>query len=122
MRLSEAIRLGAMLRPQVVLFFFSNGASCALGAAAEASGVTYPDFGRVISVLEDRWPWIYAVYAPCPVCQDRRNMRGLVPHLNNAHAWTREEIAAFVATIEPVHGQTTEEPKAVAAVDPVAAK
>lgn len=38
MMLSEAIRLGAMLREQGTMFFFRNGKTCAVGAAAEACG------------------------------------------------------------------------------------
>jgi len=38
LKLSEAIRIGARLRPQCRETFFWRGASCALGAAAEAIG------------------------------------------------------------------------------------
>lgn len=38
MKLSEAIRIGAKLRPQGHGKFFSNGRSCAIGAAMEACG------------------------------------------------------------------------------------
>ena len=39
MRLSEAIRLGAMIRPKPRGRFSHNGASCAQGAALEAQGL-----------------------------------------------------------------------------------
>src|ERR1700741_3225132 len=36
LKLSEAMRIGARLRPQCSGYLFNNGASCALGAAYEA--------------------------------------------------------------------------------------
>lgn len=39
MKLSEAIRLGAMIRPQGFGALFDGDNSCALGAAAEAAGL-----------------------------------------------------------------------------------
>jgi len=43
MRLSEAIRLGAMIRPKARGRFLHNGASCAQGAALEAVGAACGD-------------------------------------------------------------------------------
>ena len=43
MRLSEAIRLGAMIRPKARGRFLHNGASCAQGAALEAVGAASCD-------------------------------------------------------------------------------
>src|SRR5258706_314082 len=40
-RLSEAIRMGAKLRPQCFNSFWMDGGSCAMGAAYEAVGVPY---------------------------------------------------------------------------------
>ena len=40
-KLSEAIRIGARIRPQCVGAFFRNGASCAWGAAWEGAGGEY---------------------------------------------------------------------------------
>jgi hypothetical protein len=45
LRLSEAIRIGAKLRPQCRETFFQHGRSCALGAAVEAiTGKASADF------------------------------------------------------------------------------
>lgn len=38
MQLSEAIRLGAMLKPQIRCGFFDGQGTCAVGAAADAIG------------------------------------------------------------------------------------
>jgi hypothetical protein len=40
-RLSEAIRIGARIRPKCTGVFFRNGGSCAMGAAMEANGLPY---------------------------------------------------------------------------------
>lgn len=44
-KLSEAIRIGAKLRPQGMGFYFSEGRSCALGAAYEAVTGKYHEAG-----------------------------------------------------------------------------
>lgn len=44
MRLSEAIRLGAMLKPQGFGSYFRHGATCAMGAAIEAVGGANDDW------------------------------------------------------------------------------
>lgn len=41
LKLSEAIRRGAALRPQCRTVFWSDGGSCAMGAAFEAIGIPY---------------------------------------------------------------------------------
>lgn len=95
MKLSEAIRLGSMLRPQAFGGLFVANGSCALGAAEEAAG------GRWMLLWLDH----PSMFAPCPDCQ--RQIKGLgmdmptIAHLNDSHSWTRERIADWVATIEP---------------------
>lgn len=39
LKLSEAIRIGAKIRPQCTGKFYANGGSCAIGAALEAIGM-----------------------------------------------------------------------------------
>lgn len=46
LKLSEAIRIGARLRPQNQGQLFKNGASCAMGAAIEGRG------GKLISIFD----------------------------------------------------------------------
>lgn len=96
MKLSEAIRLGAMLKPQG--FGHGSGyphasATCALGAAYEAS-----DCGAGWASLEKRFPVVNALPLKCPTCGKANP--GMVPHLNDDHRWTREQIADWVESIE----------------------
>jgi hypothetical protein len=37
----------------------------------------------------------------CPECHGKRVLARLIPHINDDHGWTREQIADWVATIEP---------------------
>lgn len=107
MRLSEAIRLGAMLKPQTRIGkFYMNGASCALGAAADAAGVTLGhdyDYGRLYAT----WPWLHREVAPPmpEMCAGAVDVLECVWMLNDNHRWTREQIADWVATIEPEAAQ-----------------
>lgn len=61
-KLSEAIRVGAKLRPQCFGFLFRDGASCALGAAYEALGgipidgdASDPAYCKIYDQLEGRF-------------------------------------------------------------------
>ena len=103
MKLSDAIRLGSSLRRQTRNRYFDEGGSCALGAAAEASGVPYnEELGltelRIKEHLREAFP-ILATFElrPCPVCGYRYH---LISHLNDKHEWTREQIANYVALEE----------------------
>lgn len=105
MKLSEAIREGAKLRPQAFGEYLKAGGTCALGAAYEA-----------LCVAEDRpvrtWfsegihPWETLLLAlmdgPCPAC-GYLHYENQIVHLNDTHKWTRERIADWVATQEPAH-------------------
>ena len=84
MRLSEAIRLGAMLRPQAYggfyqSFKYPDGSSvvgsCALGAAAEAIGAVAKVCGfgydhDPLRRIGKNWPSAIGTIAACPCCQD----------------------------------------------------
>lgn len=48
LKLSEAIRIGARLRPQCKRSFFYYGKSCAIGAAIEGIGLKDADLVRVL--------------------------------------------------------------------------
>lgn len=101
MRLSEAIRLGSMMKPQAFGNFYGpeRESSCALGAAFDACGMEVfgPDtkfdgpFG--LEYFEDE----YEIIA-CPVCGIAE--WPTIGHLNDFHRWTREAIADWVETIE----------------------
>lgn len=105
LKLSDAIRLGAMLGPQVFGKSFSgtgDGGSCALGAADLAIGRTR---------LLDAFPWAFKPVKqtvpldlipddyPCP----EDNLTFLIAYLNDHKRWTRERIADWVASLEPAN-------------------
>ena len=108
MKLSEAIRLGAMLKPQANGGYAGEG-SCALLAAADALGIaTVFDVraGRYLVdyvVLERRYPFLLDI-VDSPVHTFLRArapiMRDVIWHLNDSCGWTREQIADWVETIE----------------------
>lgn len=113
MKLSDAIRLGAMLRPVQAFYRLydpGTGGSCALGAAAEAIGSgVFPD-GYTVDA-HARVPREWYVLRPttmCPHCE--RSPAGaiqidhVIVHLNNEHRWTREAIADWVEGLEQAAG------------------
>ncbi len=105
MSLSEAIRLGAMMRSQAFRTLFTNDGACALGAALLAIGAA----PAVRSVL-GRWPWAFVVSVDCPSCARSRLVCQVIAHLNDDHRWARERIGAWVAGIEPTDAQPPEDP------------
>lgn len=129
MKLSEAIRLGAMLRPQAfgTLFDLKSGTSCALGAACEAIGIldtTQRNAYTVDARAKARaagWMWARAD-SLCPLCDSawlpttnhNHDVQGVIVHLNNDHHWTREQIADWVEVVEAA--QDSAQPASVAAV------
>jgi hypothetical protein len=98
MKLSEAIRLGAMMMPQAFRTLLTDDGACALGAALLAVGARPEEAVR--SAL-NRWPWASTVSADCPTCGRSRTVFRVITHLNDRHRWTREQIAKWVAGIEP---------------------
>jgi hypothetical protein len=114
MKLNEAIRLGAMLKPQSYKDLLDpGGRTCALGAAVDALGLyrNNADFAFELHDLFTRYPFIHKA-SRCPACLPvvgfvRRRLNweydveDVIAHLNDDHEWTRERIADWVATIEP---------------------
>ena len=104
MRLSEAIRLGAMLKSQGF-----NGDdvvhSCALRAAADAIGLADFKQGRrrILDYAQLRCVFpILNEQRICPVLPHYSDdMLAVIWHLNDDHRWTRERIADWVETVEP---------------------
>lgn len=105
MKLSEAIRLGAMLKPQIIGNYFNDVGTCALGGAYDAIGKLMACGSDMHSPV---WPLIEAE-AKCPACKPPRYslvnyprcVGQVITHLNDDHRWTREQIADWVATVEP---------------------
>ena len=106
MRLSEAIRLGAMMKPQAfgVLIDDDNGRTYALGAAYDAVGIKFDASGLPNGYLDELVLWLHRIIeleaATCPECGVNTPAIGLIPHLNDAHRWTRQRIADFVERYE----------------------
>lgn len=113
MLLSEAIRLGAMLRPQAFGFLFHDGNSCAIGASLEASGIcgyvgeSWMPIGWS-GVLGKMYPILVSREVDPPdgakihsATKDPRVWDIIVDLNNPPNGWTRERIAAWVATVEP---------------------
>ncbi len=96
MRLSEAIRLGATMKPQHFGMYrdVEGKATCAMGAAFDAIG-------------EDTWitGWDETNRSlnlgKCPECRGFV-VGNLIVHLNDNHRWSRERIADFVELHEPL--------------------
>lgn len=103
LRLSEAIRLGAMTTRQG-FGQMNNGPeiTCALGSALHSIG-KLSNFS-ITAHAGEYWPWLKEPLT-CPACgivvSDYEEGYWTITHLNDIHEWTREEIADFVATLEP---------------------
>lgn len=105
MKLSEAIRLGAMLKPQGVLFALRNGKTCALGAAMDAIGaLPQRRWFKWLPVADlepakARWPELNRIIRhPCSGRKWR--LRRVIWDLNDIRGWSREQIADWVEQIE----------------------
>lgn len=132
MKLSEAIREGAKLRPQLRRpnegdYGFSANreiSSCAMGAAFEAAGLVkvfdagndWPDqeTAKDVNVFHI-WPVLYRQLEDeelvklglrwcCAVIRFDPMLSEVITHLNDYHGWTREQIADWVEGIERQHG------------------
>lgn len=96
MRLSEAIKLGAMLHPQGFGGMHVNDGTCALGAAEDAGFNVNALVDETINCAHR------GQHTACPECAHPCcGVGGVVVHLNDCHRLTREAIADWVATIEP---------------------
>jgi hypothetical protein len=103
MKLSEAIRLGSMIRPQGHGKLMSDGRTCAIGAAAESAGLSMDEekgWKRIRSV----WPLLdETANHPCPPPPCHANdwvIANVIVSLNDDARWTREQIADWVETLE----------------------
>lgn len=96
MKLFEAIRLGAMMKPQA-FDDYTPGHSCALQAANDAIGnpTHWKSLCRYFDVLN-------TIAARPDRCIDFSfdTLTDVIWHLNDDHKWTRERIAVRVETIE----------------------
>lgn len=130
MKLSEAIRAGAKIRPQGFGSFFPvvrrwfgvkrEKLSCAMGAAFEGGScktkietVSRAFIGREGQLIQagetvesvyphDEWVPVLTLTQSCPQCEKQDNVNNVIQHLNDDHKWKREEIALWVARMEEV--------------------
>lgn len=95
MKLSEAIRLGAMLGPQGfggIDDRSGDGTLCALQAAQKAIGLEYDCYD-----MEEHFPiLLLRVW----VRGGNTSIGSAIINLNDKHRWTRERIANWVETFE----------------------
>lgn len=117
MKLSEAIRLGAMLKPQAkCLYNASNQGTCAMGAAADAIGVLMESIGvdairGTLSGLGEAWPHLGAsddTRNESVWLVDGRPLADAIQTRNDTYGWTREQIADWVESIERAQEQSAE--------------
>jgi hypothetical protein len=106
MKLSEAIRMNGMMKPQGFGpdSIISTDAPCALGGALQSVGSHPRSQMDALWAVADKWPWSIAQYNTCPVCDSlfyQRPIRAIIWHLNDDHEWTRQQIADWVETVEP---------------------
>jgi hypothetical protein len=103
--LSDAILDGARLRPQGRgRLVDRHGKTCALGAAVHAVTGEASLFLHKLLKIEN-FNLILSSVQCCPEESCFNHERSLdacdlIAHLNDRHCWTREQIAAFVATVE----------------------
>lgn len=126
MKLSEAMRAGAKIRPQAFGGLYKMAfrwlrfekRSCALGAAYEGGDcqfkvepATHAFLGRdgkLIAAGEtrnfvqipDEWTAVLTFLAECPQCEMRGSVQDVIPHLNDNHKWRRTEIARWIERVE----------------------
>jgi hypothetical protein len=104
MRLSDAMREGAKIRPKGLGDLFVDGKSCALGAAAEGNGMSlHGIWGDLWLNIMETWPELDQPDQECPYvkCAAMRSysvttLADVVIHLNDEHGWTRERIADWL--------------------------
>lgn len=91
--LAQAIRLGAACRPQAFGEYYAAGATCALGAAAEAIGVPYD------KIPVSDWHTLRALIVAFPELiqkvprTKRMTLKRWIVRANDEWRWTREAIA-----------------------------
>lgn len=105
MKLSEAIRLGAMLRPQGFGRLHGNGKTCALGAAMSAAGWSEEDLDKSPTTVQPSFFEAFPILSKRVTVPEKGHERSLwyaiSLELNDSCRWTRERIADWVETIEP---------------------
>lgn len=113
MKLSEAIRLGSLLSvhhqygpPVDYRLPVGLPSACVMGTVGLVFGHVFDDSCKNEDWVCTQWPWLNEA-ATCPVHEAhaahsrRRAISIIVYCLNDREGWTREQIAAWVVTVEP---------------------
>jgi hypothetical protein len=103
--LAAFIRAGASRRPEQAYgdYFKGKYASCALGAAYEGM-YRLPDNVEGTRPTKDL-EWFFDVLEgtvrSCPVegCKKKLVLSALIVHINDAHRWSREQIATWLESV-----------------------
>ena len=113
MYLSEAIRIGAAMKPQTFGVERDDRGTCALGAAYDGMGTINAGQEELIA-LDFNLKLIYDHKELCPACglnleyrEDKRKaglICNMIPHLNDQHRWSREAIADYIEAMEVKYG------------------
>lgn len=104
--LSQAIRLGAAMKPQGFgNYFDKDGGTCVMGAALDAVGELKQTVVGNAFEFYSMFPINKVKVGTCPGgCKYRPiagdDLHGYLWHLNDAHRWTREQVADWVEMIE----------------------
>lgn len=104
MKLSEAIRAGARMGPQVKFSYVEKASdgrifSCALGAAGLAAFGPLFKEGKMSFALSEKFPVMRQVV----ICPERGSLCELavaIVRLNDFYRWSREQIADWVESVE----------------------
>ena len=100
--LAAAIRAGAARRPDQAFgdYFVGRQASCALGAAYEGMYRLASDMDgqRPTTDLTAYFDCLEGTMWNCPIegCRKRLLLSAMIVHLNDHHAWSREQIASWL--------------------------
>ena len=113
MKLSDAIRRGATMHPQIQYALMNDDGTCALGAALNGLGLEplrnpkghyyWPEcMGKnVMDNWYQQFPIFKTMTKNCPLCGLYCTWSyGVVSHLNDTHELSREAIAMWVETEE----------------------
>lgn len=100
LELAEAIREGAKRRPHQAFgeYYKGIGSSCALGAAYEGVYRLPSDVNSLHPRRLDRlFECLENTLRTCPEgCRKTLPLAAMIVHINDAHQWTREQIADWV--------------------------
>lgn len=123
MKLSEAILLGSVgseqgFGPPSILTSYPR--KCALGAALLAAGIECNHEMGGFTLVTNQWPWSRQIHRPPTKIglglRFTDAVYDIIWRLNDIAKWTRPQIAAWVASIEPQEPATSEVPIASEAI------